>query len=149
MCCCPRVIYRHSEDSRVSRAVSQGMASGWILGKIPSLKGLSSPGTGCSDGVSVPGGIYLVCRCGTWGQGLVVTLTVLGEWLDSILEGFQPKSFHDGVWSQTCLSLLAPKEAFPWEGWGHALCETRGVPATRQCPGLRGWARGSPCVHWE
>lgn len=48
------------------------------IGKICSLKGLSSPGAG---GVPISRGIYVkkTRRCGTWGHGLVVALAVLGE----------------------------------------------------------------------
>lgn len=45
----------------------------WLLGKISSLKGLSSPGAGC-PGVAIPGGIYKVCKCGTEGHSLVLDL---------------------------------------------------------------------------
>ena len=26
-----------------------------------------------------------MCRCGTWGHGLVVDVTVLGKWLNSVI----------------------------------------------------------------
>jgi len=38
----------------------------WILGKIPSLKGLSNTGTGCPGKwlSTIPAGISKTCRCG-------------------------------------------------------------------------------------
>lgn len=42
-------------------------------------RGLSSSGTGCSGGVSVPGGILKICAGGTWIPGLVRGLAEQGE----------------------------------------------------------------------
>lgn len=52
----------------------KGGALAWMLGRISSVKGLSS------GKVTIPGGILKTCRCGAQGHGLMVA--VPGQQLD-------------------------------------------------------------------
>lgn len=55
-----------------------GEVLNWVLGKIPSLKGLSSLQQAAQGSAGVTGGIYKMCRSGPWGHGSVMGLAVFG-----------------------------------------------------------------------
>lgn len=81
------------------------IGTGWMRGKISSLKGLANIGMG-SGGFAIPWNVQNLCGCSFWGHGLVVTTM-------TIVEGFSSLNGAGILWSEI------PESWNAWHWKGH------------------------------